>query len=296
MTVPPAPPLALLTSTPTPAEVLPSAAQIALLVLAVLLFAAGVTMSLLRLRWDRDSLRVAAKACTYAGLLVALGVLVWHSYDRGAWLPLGDNFDALIWLGLLLALFVLYMQRARPLGGLDWFVMPIVILVLIAAAVFGRTKPHWYDVDSTWWWVHRVSSYGGAVAFAVAGAAGAMYLIANRRLRQKSPAPGPNLGSLERLERLTLASVTLGFALLTIGAVTALVRIARDGGSQTSLGAHWFVNPKVLLTIGAWVAYALVLHSPMNPSFRGRKAAVLSVVGFVLMVGTIVAVQFMKET
>src|SRR5689334_22950681 len=111
----------------------PTAGQIALLVAAIGLFAAGVVLSLLRV-WGGDGgkserMRVAAKACTYGGLATALGVLVWHSVDRRNWLPLTDNFDSLVWLGLLLALFVLYTQRTRPLRGLDWFVMPIVILL-----------------------------------------------------------------------------------------------------------------------------------------------------------------------
>src|SRR5438270_504988 len=82
-----------------------------------------------------------------------------------------------------------------------------------------RTEPREY-VRGGWLWVHWVTAYGGAVAFAVAGAVGAMYLIANRRLRTKNLAPGTTLGSLERLEHLTLMAVTLGFALLTIGLVT----------------------------------------------------------------------------
>ena len=52
-------------------------------------------------------------------------------------------------------------------------------------------------------------------------------------------------------------------------------------------------QPKVLLAFCVWVVYALVLHAPINPSFRGRKAAMLSILGFVLMVGTLIAVQFM---
>ena len=167
-----------------------------------------------------DRLRVAAKACTYAGVATALGVLVWHSVDRRNWVPLADNFDSLVWLGLLLALFVLYTQRTRPLRGLDWFVMPIVILLLVGAAVFGRTKPHEYDARNIWSGPTASPPTAGRSAFAVAGAVGAMYLIVNRRLRDKSAGPGPNLGSLERLEHLTLASVTLGFALLTIGTIT----------------------------------------------------------------------------
>lgn len=270
----------------------PTAGQLALLVVAIVLFAAGVALSLRRV-WGRNAplgeprgerMRVGAKACTYGGLAAAFGVLVWHSISRGGWLPLTDNFDSLIWLGLLLALFVLYTQRTKPLRGLDWFVMPIAILLLVLAAVFGRTKPHEYDVRSVWLWTHRVTAYGGAVAFAVAGAVGAMYLVVNRRLRDKSAGPGPNLGSLERLEHLTLASVTLGFALLTVGAVTGIVRMFAE--------EKYTPPTKVALALAVWGVYAVVLHSPINPSFRGRRAAVLSVVGFVLMVGTIFAVQF----
>src|SRR4051812_5523363 len=160
------------------ADAFPKPGQITLLAAAVALLAAGWLLSLARLRWPErsDRLRIAAKACDYFGLLVALGVLVWHSLGRGNWIPLGDNFDALIWLGLLLTLFVLYMQRAHPLGGLDWFVLPAVILLFAGAAFFGRTNPHGYDVKRVWLWVHLVTSFGGAAAFTVAGALGVMYL------------------------------------------------------------------------------------------------------------------------
>ena len=265
----------------------PTAGQIALLVLSVALFAAGWALSLARLKWgdERQSLRVGAKACTYGGLALGAGVLAWHSARSGNWLPLADNFDALLWLGLLLAAFVLYTQRTRPLRGLEWFVLPIVVLLLVFAAVFGQAKPHEYDVRSVWLWTHRVTAYGGAIGFALAAAVGAMYLIVNHRLRTK-PAGGGGVqfASLERLEHLTLASVTLGFSMLTVGAVTGVFRILGEG--------KYAPPAKIILALAVWLVYALVLHSPINPSFRGRRAAVLSVVGFVLMVGTIFVVQF----
>ncbi len=260
-----------------------TAGQIALLAASVALFAAGWGASLARIKWEASRpLRVASKACVFAGLAAGVGVLVWHSAARGSWVPLEDNFDALTWLGLLLAGFVAYVQAARPLRGLDWFVLPIAVLLLASAAVFGRAKPHEYNVQNVWLWVHHVTSYAGAVAFAVAGAVGAMYLVVNRRLRTKQP--GPRMGSLERLEHLTLVSVTLGFSLLTVGAVTGVAQWM-DPGKQTPLS-------KVILTAAVWLVYATVLHSPINPSFRGRKAAVLSVVGLPLMLLTIVVVQF----
>src|SRR5947209_1905105 len=151
--------------------------QLALLLIAIALFAVGELLSVLR-----SQHRLVAKQFLYWGLMASLAVLVWHSIHRGSWLPLEDNFDALVWLGVLLAAFVLYVQGTRPVGGMDWFLIPVVILVLIAAAIFGQAKPHQYT-QHAWGWTHRVTAYGGAVAFAVAGAVGAMYLLISARLR-----------------------------------------------------------------------------------------------------------------
>jgi ABC-type uncharacterized transport system permease subunit len=111
-----------------------------------------------------------------------------------------------------------------------------------------------------------------------------MFLLASRRLRHKTPAQGPALGSLERLERITFSSVTLGFALLTVGAITGLVEMVAEKKS-TPL-------PKLVMALAVWLVYAIVLHAPINPSFRGRRAAILSVFGLVLTLGTLVAVQY----
>jgi ABC-type uncharacterized transport system permease subunit len=264
----------------------PGAGQLTLLSVSVAVFIVGGVLSLLRLRsgspQQSESLRVAAKACAYFGACACAAVLIWHSAARGDWRPLRDNFDALVWLGLLLALFVLYIQRRKPVGGLDWFLMPVVILLLIGAAIFGGTQPHQY-VTSAWSWIHRLTAFAGALAFAVAGAVGVMYLIVNHRLRTKrAMLAGPKFANLERLEHLTLESVSLGFALLTIGALTGINEMFK--GKHTS-------PYKLVLSAAVWVVYAIVLHAPINPSFRGRKAAVLSVVGFVLTIGTVVAVM-----
>jgi len=79
--------------------------------------------------------------------------------------------------------------------------------------------------------------------------------------------------------------VTLGFALITVGAVTGFVQMIVDHKDA--------MLAKLILTAAVWFVYAIILHSPINPSFRGRKTAMLSILGVVLMIGTIVAVQFM---
>jgi ABC-type uncharacterized transport system permease subunit len=267
---------------------MPTTGQLILLVIVIALFVAGGALSFARLWWDRRDLRIASRICLGAGIVAAGALLVWHggSRPKRSWIPIGDNFDTLVWLATLLAMFTLYVQRHKTLGALDWFVMPLVIVLLIIAGIFGRTEYHEYHpaVADTWSWVHRVTSYGGAVAFAIAAASGAMYVVASRRLRHKQSV-GPQYGSLERLEHLTMTSVTLGFAMLTVGMITGGVKmIADDARTSTA---------KIVLAVVVWLVYAVVLHAPINPSFRGRKVAVLSVVGFVLMLGTVVAVLLM---
>src|SRR3954451_6193840 len=150
-----------------PKASMPTTSQIIHLSFAIVLFAAGEVLSLARIWRDREGFRIGAKACAWSGVTLSLGVLIWHTVARGGnWLPLEDNFEAFIWLGILLAVFVLYVQRAKTLGGLDWFVIPIVIVLLVAAIVFGKGRPQAY-VDTTWSWVHRVTAYGGTLAFAI---------------------------------------------------------------------------------------------------------------------------------
>ena len=267
------------------AEIVPNAIEVTGLLTSAGLLAASVAGSAARLR------KAAPAILGWLGILVGVVVLILHSVDRGAWLPLEDNFDALGALGLMLAGCILYIQGTRPVAGLDWFVLPIASLMLIAAAVFGRAMPRQYG-ETAWSFTHRLTAYGGALALAIAGAVGAMYLVANRRLRDKRLAPGEALGNLERLESIAQHSLAFGWPLFTVGLITGILW----GIHRTAQGAeeqHEFFGPKVLLAVGVWVVYAFALHTPINSSFRGRKAAVLSLIGLVLMGMTLVAVQLM---
>ena len=261
---------------------MPTPGQLALLFTAVALFLLGGALSVAR-AWRPASapLRVASKSCLYWGLAASVGVLAWHSVRTGRWVPMGDNFDALVWLAVLLAAFTAYVQGTRPLAALDWLLMPVVVVLLVGAAVLGRTNYQPYG-DRTVKYAHYLTSFAAAAAFAVAAAAGLMYVWQADRLRRKRSV-GASVGSLERLERLTMTAVTLGFALLTVGIVTGAFEMVRRGLTTTP----W----KVGLAISVWLVYAVVLHAPINPVFRGRRAAVLSIVGFVLMAGAVAAAQ-----
>ena len=285
----------------------PTDAQLVLLGLAVAVFVVGGAISFARLWFERASraaaepiaalglrlddestsaspLQLASRVCLYCGLCLALSVLLWHILSARQF-QAADNFDTLVALAVLLALFVMYVQRVKPIGGLDWFVMPVVILLLAAAGFFGRTEFREYQTigSDALLWVHRVTAYSGAVAFAIAAAGGAMSIISRRRLRRKS-AGGVQFASLERLDRIMMTSVTLGFAALTIGAATGFVRMFHDRSRLSHL--------KLAMAVFAWLIYAVAMHAPFNPRFRGRRAAMLSIFGFVLVIGVLIVVQY----
>jgi ABC-type uncharacterized transport system permease subunit len=261
---------------------MPTTGQLILLYVAIASFIAGGVTSFLKPTPDGRLLRVLPKSLRYWGLLLSVAAIIWHGIDRGHFEPVGDNFDALVWLGVLIAGFTAYVQATRPLAALDWFLMPVSVGLLICAVIFGRADYQQY-VGRAWTTVHHLTSFGGAVFFAIAAAGGLMYVMASDRLRNKRPAVR-YLGSLERLERLNMNSVTIGFALLTVGIITGAFEMVH----QKMPTSAW----KVALAGCVWVIYAVVLHAPINPVFRGRRAAALSVLGFVLMIGVLVAVQF----
>src|SRR4029078_4074902 len=131
---------------------MPTTGQLILLIAIVACFVLGGGLSLSRVWWDRRDLRIASRILLGVRIVAACGLLAWHAASRRNWVPIGDNFDALVWLATLLAMFTLYVQRHRTLGALDWVVLPLVIVLLIIAGVFGRTEYHEYHpaVDNTW--------------------------------------------------------------------------------------------------------------------------------------------------
>lgn len=261
----------------------PNTAQLVLTYLAVGLHVVGVGVSFTGLRE-----RAITLVCNVLGIVLALTALVWHAATRGSWVPLEHNFESMVSLAVMVGGMSLYLELRRTIGRVEWVLTPIVILFLLAAAIFGATAPHRYYGHGAWAWTHRISVFAGPIAMALATATGILYLVLRSRLRSKHSPVDARFGSLEKLERITYGAVSVGFALLTVGLITGIVRAVFE---DSSLGERWYLAPKVILSFSAYVVYALVLHSPINPAFRGRRMAILSIAGFVLLLATIGVVQ-----
>jgi ABC-type uncharacterized transport system permease subunit len=175
--------------------------------------------------------------------------------------------------------------HTRPrLSGLAAFTLPLLTFLLawaICAATWTRRPFFISELHPVWWSVHLLGVYLGTLGSAIAGVAGGMYLLVEKRLKQKRDPRGlMRLASLEALERIIVHTATLGFTLLTVGLIAGVVILQQEPGR---LGPGWWYSPKVLLAFAAWLVYALVMNVRYATAFRGRRAAWLAMAGFVLL-------------
>ena len=121
-------------------------------------------------------------------------------------------------------------------------------------------------------------SYG---AFLAAFISGVLFLLQERQLKRKRMGwlfrRLPSLGSLDRVN---FFAISLGFGLLTVGATSGFIEMARLRGSW------WIGDPKEYATVALWAAYFVLWILRERAVLRGRRVALLSIAGFSLVLAT----------
>jgi ABC-type uncharacterized transport system permease subunit len=121
-------------------------------------------------------------------------------------------------------------------------------------------------------------SYG---AFLVAFVAGMVFLIQERQLKGKRMGVlFHRLPPLGWLDRVNFWSIGIGFGLLSAGVICGLV------GAHQLLGRWWTGDPKEYLTVLLWSCYLALWLMRYRATLRGRRVALLSVLGFSLVAFT----------
>ena len=264
---------------------------IILMLLTLLSLGASVT-SILRLRRaDEEPPRIAADLQPWLVGLTGVGAAGLYLYRwlglHGRWQPLYAHVDGLLLIASLFAAAILFIQWRPRLFGLSAFATPLLTLLLawgICASAWTYRPFDLQTLHPVWKAVHLGGVYLGTLGAAVAAIAGGMYLYVQSRLKRKvEMGTLGRLASLETLERLIVRASTLGFTLLTIGLVSGVV-ILLDGDAAGSQ-AGWYAW-KIALAAGAWGVYALLMNVRYATTFRGARAAWLSIAGLVLLLAT----------
>lgn len=92
---------------------------------------------------------------------------------------------------------------------------------------------------------------------------------------------------MELLDHSGYACVVVGFTLLTIGLVTGMVY------AKNVWGRFWTWDPKEVWSAVTWIFYAALLHERLTVGWRGRRAAIMAIVGFGVLLFTFLGVNFL---
>ena len=167
---------------------------------------------------------------------------------------------------------------------LGTFVSPLaVVFMLLSSAIPGRVIPNSKLFKSFWLTIHVATMFIGMAIFALAFCAGIMYLLQERQIKSKSfGLLYRRLPSLEVLDSLNYVCLTFGFPLITIGLISGFVY----AGAVWQSFWHW--DPKEILSVVTWLIYAVLLHERLAVGWRGRRAAIMAIIGFSVILVTFV--------
>jgi ABC-type transport system involved in cytochrome c biogenesis permease subunit len=116
-----------------------------------------------------------------------------------------------------------------------------------------------------------------------------LYLIQERRLKQKSPILPwlpPLETPLEVLDQIAQKSLLFGLPCMTAGLLIGSLI------AQVTVGASYFRDPKILLAFAMWLVYIAMIHIRRIAGLRGRRAVYLSSFVFFIVLAVWAANQF----
>ena len=90
----------------------------------------------------------------------------------------------------------------------------------------------------------------------------------------------------EMLDDITYKSIAVGFPLFTLGGL-----IMGAIWANSAWGKYWTWDPKETWSLITWFVYALYLHARFVGGWRGKRVAILSVVGFIAVIFTYLGVN-----
>lgn len=212
------------------------------------------------------------------GTLTLYIILRWIEAERA---PFSNMFESLVLFAWTMMAVFLFLRARIKLPILGAATALLAVLTLAYAATYGADiKPLVPALQSNWLTVHVFSCFLGYGGFAISFLASITYLVAVQAGRFVSD---ETTGSLEVV---TAKTVSFGFLFLTIGIITGAV------WANSAWGTYWSWDPKETWSLITWLIYAAYLHCRYMKGWRGRRAAWMSIAGFLSVLFTYFGVNF----
>lgn len=238
---------------------------------AACLYAVGVLHALLAtVRTGQDIFNFAMTAFRVGVILHGVAIVdQWLTSGR---VPLESPYQALSLCGFLTAITFVATERRYNFGGASVAIFPFVFAMTIASTLEQSANAE-AGMRDFWLIMHILlvlAAYAALIFMALSAVA---YLIQERRLKnRKGSALLERLPPLATLDTMLSKSLSLGFALLTLGLLFSIM------WALIYLPASWMSNPNIVISILTWLLLLVMLFLRSSAGWRGRKAAVMALV------------------
>jgi cytochrome c-type biogenesis protein CcsB len=218
-------------------------------------------------------------------------VLRWlETHHTGyGYVPLSNMYESLIFFSWTIVLIYLILELKYRQKIIGVFVTPISFLAIaltsIIPGVDAKITPLVPALQSNWLTIHVTTCFFGYASFAVSFGISLLYLIRDRESEKDRISRW--LPSAPILDEINYKSIVIGFPMLTLGIVTGAA------WANYAWGTYWSWDPKETWSLITWFIYAAFLHARLTRDWRGRKAAILSVVGFTAVLFTYFGVNYL---
>lgn len=229
-------------------------------------------------RWG--TLLLAAAFVVHA---VAIG-LGCHEHGGTEFFSLRGGIFLLAWL---LAGAYLLLQRFFRIPTVGAFVAPLILLSMLPLlfGVPGRPEVAPETLRHPSLTIHVITAILGVAVFAMASGVALMYLLQEREVKGKHfGALFSRLPPLEALDRLNQRLVRAGFVIFTVALIA---------GSLVAKGvwnSFWQWDLQQIISLLVWLLYGAMVQMH-HTGWHGRRYAVLTLVGFAVVIGSMVSLQ-----
>jgi cytochrome c-type biogenesis protein CcsB len=280
-------------------------------------YLAAMLASFHHLAFRRRSVWVVAIAATSVGLIAHLLSIVGRGAAAGR-IPLGNMYEYSLLLAFLVVLAYLVLvegvAKVRTVGG---FVLAFAVITMAVAVLFLYVGPAPLvpALNSYWRQIHVSSMIVSSSLLALGSVLTILYLVKERRERRAAvppimggsldledapphfeagadEPPGPSapvrrglLPPAATLDRLAYRTIAFGFPIWTFGIITGAI------WAERAWGRYWGWDPKETWSFITWVVFAGYLHARATSGWKGRRAAVIALAGFVSLLITYYAVN-----
>jgi ABC-type transport system involved in cytochrome c biogenesis permease subunit len=204
-----------------------------------------------------------------------------ESYSLGfGHAPLSNFYESLIFYAWCIALILVLMRKKLNAPIITTFAALTALFFMayasLAPSVDRNIQPLIPALQSNWLHVHVFTCFIAYAAFAISFLCGLFYLFEGKGI----------IPPKQKLEEMSYQSVVVGFPMLSAGILTGAV------WAHYAWGSYWSWDPKETWSLITWIIYALFLHARFARGWKGKRIAVLSIIGFGSVIFTYFGVNF----